>query len=181
MTNILSIERTQVMTLTSLFGPNASTSFSPVKVQELIKQDHARLEPRLVAPVSETERRDHVGDTRDLRSSELAVLHVDVVDDLGKGLDSWFANQKALDQYLERALVTLVRELGFEHIEGNLAVFQPVSLASDEFERSLRIDESPDEPSARNAIDVNVLPRDPRSTSVLSRLRGDRFAFRVRF
>src|SRR3954468_18549944 len=56
-------------------------------------------------------------DARRLLPPELAVLQVDVVDDLGDGLECRFRLAQPGQQDLEGAVIALVRVLGLEHVE----------------------------------------------------------------
>src|SRR5689334_16405247 len=60
-------------------------------------------------------------DPRRLGASELPVLAVDVVDDLGHGGEPRRGQPEAREQRLERAAVALVRVLAVVHVEAQLA------------------------------------------------------------
>lgn len=65
-------------------------------------------------------------------------------------------------QRLEGAAVALVRVLGLEHVESQLSRLRLVTLRRDELEARVGVDEALDEPCARDAVDEDALPRDPR-------------------
>src|SRR5262249_2105047 len=76
--------------------------------------------------------------------------------------------RKALDKYLEGALVPDMSELRVEHVEAELAGLRSIPLVCNEFEARIRVDEAPDEPGARNAIDVDAGSSDPNPAPVAS-------------
>src|SRR5262249_15738015 len=84
------------------------------------------------------------------------------------------ARGELLEQNLEGAAVPHVRERRLEHIEGDLVPFRGVSLPGHELERGLLVDEASDQPRAGDAIDVDVLARNPPATLqvLLLRFRG---------
>ena len=123
------------------------------------------LEPGLVIPVAHGDARDQPVDAGSLGATELPVLQIDVVDDLGDGTHCRIVYREAGAQDLEGAEIALVRELGLEHVEAELAVLGTVSLARYEFEPRLRVNDAPDQPGARHPIDVDALPSDPRTTT----------------
>src|SRR4029453_5024657 len=102
---------------------------------------------------------------RDFGAAELAVLEIDVMDDLGDGAQRRVLQRAALQQHLERAFVALVSELGLEHVEAQLALVGAIALAGYEFETRFGIDEAPYQPGAGDAIDVDALSRDPGSVA----------------
>src|SRR5439155_2937346 len=97
----------------------------------------------------------------------LPVLQIDVVDDLGDGTHCRIVYRDPGAQDLEGAEIALVRELGLEHVEAELARLGTISLASDEFEPRVRVDDAPNQPGARDPIDVDALPSDPPTTTKL--------------
>src|SRR4051812_22745276 len=78
--------------------------------------------------------------------------------DCAKG---WVLLPDMIEQHFKRALVAFMRKFGLEHIETKFALIRLIAFAHDEFEARVWIDESADQPGARNAIDVNALPRHP--------------------
>ena len=69
----------------------------------------------------------------------------------------------ALEQHLEGAAVALVRELGLEHVEADLARLRRVALARHELEARLGVDEAADQPGRGDAVDVDALRASPTS------------------
>src|SRR5215472_18532700 len=104
---------------------------------------------------------DQRPDAGDFSAAELAVLEIDVMDDFRDGAQRRILQRAPLHQHLECAFVALVRELGLEHVEAQLAFVGAVALAGYEFEARLGVDETPYQPSAGDAIDVYALSRDP--------------------
>src|SRR2546426_7875974 len=100
-----------------------------------------------------------------LRPPELSVLQIDVVDDLCDRTQGGVVYPEPGEQDLEGAEVALVRELGLEHVEAELASLGTVSLTRHELEPRIRVDDAPDEPGARDPIDVDALPSDPGATT----------------
>src|ERR1700751_1631478 len=109
----------------------------------------------------DTDAFDQRSDAGDFGAAELAVLEIDVMDDLGDGAQRRVLQRAPLQQHFERAFVALVRELGLEHVEAQLAFVGAIALAGYEFEMRLGGDEAPYQPSAGDAIDVYALSRDP--------------------
>src|SRR5260221_8537512 len=107
-------------------------------------------------------------DTLDQRSNpcdfgppELAVLEVDVVDDLGNRAQRCILEAASIEQHLEGAFIAFVGEFRLEHVEAQLILLRAIAFARDELEASLRIDEAADQPSAGDAVDIDALARDP--------------------
>ena len=76
----------------------------------------------------------------------------------------------ASEQHLERAEVTFMRELGLEHVEAQLAGLRPVAPGRHELESCPGVDETPDQPGARDAVDMDSLARDPRTAMKVAQL-----------
>src|SRR5262249_21410554 len=100
-------------------------------------------------------------DTCDFGSAELAVLEIDIVDDLADGAKRRVLEAAAIEQDLERALVALMREFRLEHVETQLAFFRPIAFAGDELELGFRIDKAAYQPSAGDAVDIDAFARHP--------------------
>src|SRR6516165_4205273 len=62
----------------------------------------------------------------DFGSPELAVLEIDIVDDLADGAKRCVFEAASVEQDLEGAFVALVREFRLEHVEAQLAFFRPI-------------------------------------------------------
>ena len=88
----------------------------------------------MVVVAGSAERGDHGADPVGLRMAELAVLEIDVVDDLGDPLERRVrpiqSTQRFAQQHLEGAAVALMGELGLEHVEAQLARQRAVALAT---------------------------------------------------
>src|SRR5437867_4387691 len=117
-----------------------------------------------------------VVDSGRLRQLELRVLEIDVMHDLGDRPERGIREAEPLDENLEGATVALVRIFRFEHVEAHFTCLRPISLACDELEACVRIDEAAYEPGACHPIDVNAPPGNPGPATELfahpARLRG---------
>src|SRR5260370_17768583 len=70
-------------------------------------------------------------------------------------------------------------DLALEHVETQLPRFRHVTLAGDEANNGVSIDEAADQPAARNAIDMDALTRHPGSALEIGYVLGLRsFVFR---
>jgi len=78
------------------------------------------------------------------------------VDDLGEVPEARVVEAEALDQDLEGAAVPLVRVLGVEHVEAQLARPRAVVLGRDELEPRLGVDEPPDGPGAGHPVHASL-------------------------
>ena len=83
------------------------------------------------------------------------------MDDLGDRLERRVVRPACAEQDLEGAVVALVRELGLEHVEAELARLRHVALGRHELEPGLRVDEAADQPGRGDAVDVHALARHP--------------------
>src|SRR6266545_300227 len=108
---------------------------------------------------------DHCPDADGFIAPEFIVLEVDVVNDLRDGAQRRVLRCDAIEQHLEGALVALMCELGLEHVEAQLTFGGAIALAGNELEARVRVDETADQPCARNAVNVHALPRDPGSVA----------------
>src|SRR5262245_42586618 len=106
-------------------------------------------------------------DTCDFGPPELAVLEVDIVDDLRDGAKRCIFEAAPIEQDLERAFVALVGEFRLEHVETQLALFRAIAFAGHKFELRFRIDEAAYQPSAGDAIDIDALACDPRASCAI--------------
>src|SRR5262249_61433517 len=100
----------------------------------------------------------------------------DVVHDLRNRHECSVVETEARHEHLEGAEVTLVPELGLEHVEAELLRLGRVALGRHELEGRMLVDEATDEPGTGHAVDVNALASDPDSLLRLGdgeRARGD--------
>ena len=70
------------------------------------------------------------------------------------------------EERLERAAVAFVRELGLEHVEAELPALRAVALGRNEREARAGVDEGPNEPGTRDAIDEDAGTRNPRAVAI---------------
>src|SRR5438552_2047731 len=94
-------------------------------------------------------------------SAVLLVFQIEVVDDLGDGLQSGVAQTESLGEHLKGAAAVLMGELGSGHVEPNLACCRAVAAPGHELESRRRIDEALDQPGAGNAIHHDPGSRHP--------------------
>src|SRR5262249_60544140 len=73
---------------------------------------------------------------------------------------------------LEGAAAALGRDLAARHVETDLAGGGLVLAGHHELEARLLVDEAPDEPGARHAIDEHAAPRHPGATAIGGGGRG---------
>src|SRR5262249_61574821 len=92
---------------------------------------------------------------------ELAVLQIDVVHDLADRAQRRVLDRRIVEQHLERAAVSLMRELRVIHVEADLAATGPIPPRRHELEARVRVDETLDEPRTRDAIDVDAAAGHP--------------------
>src|SRR5262245_65221235 len=144
-----------------------STTFAAEVLVEAIENRAAVCQPFFIVPVGHREARDQRLDARDLRPAELTVLQVDVVNDLRDGTERRIVEPEACQEDLEGALVPIVRELGLEHVEAELAGSRRVTLRDDELEARIGVDEAPDQPRAPDPVDVDTLASDPDAAAEL--------------
>src|SRR5437867_8932513 len=111
--------------------------------------------------MSKADAGDEMVDPGRLRQLELRILQVDVVHDPCDRPERGILEAEPLDENLEGAAVALMCVFRLEHVEAHFASLRPVSLACDELEARVRIDEAADEPGAGHPIDVNSLPGHP--------------------
>jgi hypothetical protein len=119
----------------------------PGRRQQVVEQGEGALQPGHVAGLRGRDAGHDLGDARRLRPVELAVLDVDVVDDLGDPAQPGVAQSGALDQDLEGAAVAFVGVFRLEHVEADLAAARPVARGGGELEARLGVDEAPDQPA----------------------------------
>src|SRR5207247_3267616 len=145
-----------------------SPSLSAEVLVEVVEHGGPSLEPGLVIPVAHGDARDQPVDAGRLGATDLPVFQIDVVDGLGDGTHCRIVYREPGEQDLEGAEIALVRELGLEHVEAELAALGTVSLARYEFEPRVRVDNAPDQPGARHPTAVDALPPPPRPAPTVS-------------
>ncbi len=128
---------------------------------EIVEDGSALRDPLLVALVRHGDAGDQAGDARRFLAAELAVLEIDVVDDLGDGLQRRIGYAGAGEQDLEAAAVALMGDLAFEHVEAQLPRLRHIALARHEADDGIGIDEATDQPAAGDAVDMHVPARHP--------------------
>src|SRR5438132_8780293 len=126
-----------------------------------VEQGGTVRQPRGVLRMLLRDAGDQALDPGRLGPPELRFLAVDVVHDLRDDAERTITEAEARNERLEGAGVPLVRVLGLEHVEPELARPRPVPLGGDELELRLGVDEPANEPRARDAIDVDPLPGYP--------------------
>src|SRR5262245_35505206 len=145
----------------SSFEHGFLSTFFPEVLVEVIEDLGAARNPFRVVLGRDADAFQQRPDAGDFGATELAVLEIDVMDDLRDGAQRRVLQRAPLQQHFERAFVALVGELGLEHVEAQLAFAGALPLAGYEFAVRLRIDETPYQPSAGDAIDIYALSRDP--------------------
>src|SRR5258705_3645757 len=109
---------------------------------------------------------------------KLVVFQIDVVDDLGDLAQTFALRQTELLQYrLERAVCSVVGELGYEHIEGN-GSFDSFSV-SHEIEAWTPINELFDQPGRSQPVNVQIAARHPALTLILCNVECSAFLLRL--
>ena len=83
------------------------------------------------------------------------------MNDLTDFIQRWIVRDERLHKSLKRARVPDMRVFGFEHIESELAGLMCVALRIDKVKPRSTIDESTNEPCARDPVDMNILTGDP--------------------
>src|SRR5258706_15904473 len=108
---------------------------------------------------------------------KLVVFQIDVVDDLGDLAQTFALRQTELLQYrLERAVFSVVGELGSEHIEGN-GSFYSFSV-SHGIEAWMAINELVDQPGRNQAVNGQIGSGQPAVTLILCNLECSAFLLR---
>ncbi len=108
---------------------------------------------------------DHECHTGRFGPCVLPILEVQVMNDLRELAQGWIMPAKSFHECFERAPLTLVAKVRLGHVEAQLAGIQRLG-RSDEAELRFVIDEPPNEPRARDAIDENSSARHPRATLI---------------
>src|SRR5919198_773102 len=153
--------------------PCRSPSLPAEVLVQVVEHGGPALEPGLVIAMPHGDTRDQSVDASRLGTIKLRVLQIDVVHDLRNRHEGAIVETQPRHENLEGAEVALVRELGLEHVESELAALGTVSFSGHELEPRVRVDDAPDQPGARDPIDVNALPGDPRAaTKIFDPLTG---------
>ena len=97
------------------------------------------------------------------------------MDDLADRSQGFVTQVEPPYQRLERAVTADVRELGVVHIEAQLAGPRTITFRSNELEPRRLIDETTNQPGARDAIDVDIRARDPDGGRFHALWRGSLF------
>ena len=127
---------------------------------ERVEEGHALLEQRIVVLIGELKSVDQRADGAALRRAELAVLQIQVVNDRRDSRQRRGVEAEDRAQGFEGAAPGLVAELDAEHVEWHALVGHRLGVDT-EAEARLRIDEAPDQPGGRHAIDAWPRPRNP--------------------
>src|SRR5262245_12183124 len=143
------------------FARACLSAFLPEVLVEVVEDFSPACNPLRIIPGRGADTLHKGSDTCDFGSPELAVLEIDIVDDLGDGAKRCVLEAASVEQHLEGAFVALVGEFRLEHVETQLALLRAIAFAGDELELALRIDEAAYQPSAGDAVDINALARDP--------------------
>jgi hypothetical protein len=114
----------------------------------------------IVVLIGELQPVDHRAYGAAFGRAESAVLQIQVVDDRGDPRKRRSLDAEDGAQRLEGAALTLVAELDPEHVERDAVLRNRLAIGS-EAESCLPIDEAPDQPGRRHAIDAGTRPRDP--------------------
>src|SRR5262245_40905074 len=160
------------------------SAFLPEILVEAVEDLGAARNPLRVVLGPDADAFNQRSDAGDFGAAEFVILEIDVMDDFRDGAQRRVLQRAPLQQHFERAFVALVRELGLEHVEAQLAFVGAIALAGYEFEVRLGVDETPYQPSAGDAIGVYALSRDPGPVAQRPKRarRGiDRRFFRHRF
>src|SRR5262245_21733228 len=99
--------------------------------------------------------RDHPVDPGGFLPAETRVLQIDVMHDLGDRPKCGVLQREPVQEVIERATMSLMRELGLEHVEPNLAWRGAIAARRHELEPGLRVDEPSYQPGARYPVDMD--------------------------
>src|SRR5262245_47886424 len=88
------------------------------------------------------------------------------MNDLGDRPKRGVLERQLVHEDLERATMSLARELGLEHVEPNLAWRGAIAARRHELEPGRRVDKPSYQPGARDPVDVDPLARDPDASLV---------------
>ena len=127
----------------------------------LVEQLLSPFNPGLIRSLGLTDAGDHMRDPGGLGMAEFAIVQVYVVDDLAHRPQGRVRDPGPGEYGLERAIIALVGKLTVPHVVPVFARSRLVRFALHEFQPGFRIDKSPDKPGAGDAVDMDVLARDP--------------------
>src|SRR5260370_6290969 len=151
------------------------SSASPGKGFDQVVEDRGpSLQALVVVLVARADPGDQRVDARCFGALEFAVLQIDVVNDFRDRPQPTGVGRQASDKNLECAAIALVRELGIEHVESDLALFRAIAARRNELEFRVGVDEALDKPRASHPIDMNPLASDPDALSIIGQV-FDRF------
>src|SRR5260370_32405877 len=105
------------------FGSLLGNSWNclPKRLIELVEEDAAAIEARVVAGVCENQADQKLLDAGGLGPVELRILQVDVVNDLRDLREGAVCRPDPGEQRLEGTPIALVREIASDHVESQLA------------------------------------------------------------
>src|SRR5262245_57322953 len=109
---------------------------------EIIEESRSPLDPCEVILVGNADPRDQLSDACGLFPAELGVFEIDVMHDLGDGLERRVLKTRRRHENFECASVAHVGELGGKHIEPQLPRLWNIALGRDEFESCFVVDEA---------------------------------------
>src|SRR4051794_16974678 len=160
----------------------AAASISAIKISsatllaeglvEVIEHGAATRDPLVVLAIGRADPGNQGANAGRLLAPELLVLEVDVVHDLADGAQRRVAEAGTAQEDLERAAVALVGELGFEHVEAQLAGIRHVAFSRHELKPGLRVDEAADQPRGSDPVDMDARAGDPRAPAKIGQAHG---------
>src|SRR3954452_15991177 len=142
---------------------------------EVVEHGAAARDPLVVLAIGRADPGNQGANAGRLLAPDLLVLEVDVVHDLADGAQRRVAEAGTAQEDLERAAVPLVGELGFEHVEAQLAGIRHIAFGRHELEVGLRVDEAADPPRGGDSVDVNARTGDPRAPVKIGQGHGSPF------
>src|SRR5262249_31351742 len=142
-----------------------SSALSLEILVEIVEQGSAAFETRGVVLVRHGDPGHQAIDPGGLGAFELAVLEIDVVNDLRDRAEGRFLQVETFHQHLEGAVVAFMGVFRLEHVEAQLAALWPVAFSRYELEGCTRINETADEPRAGHSINVDACARHPGAAS----------------
>src|SRR3989442_12344398 len=144
--------------------PPPSRSLVGQREVESIEEVEAPFDNLLVGPVHLSPAFQDQVDGHAFPAPELVVLEVRVVDDLADQPQTPVSDCKALEERLERAVLALVGEFAFEHVEPHGA--RARKRVERKGEPGFRVEEPLDEPGGADAVNLRSRPRHPKPAAV---------------